>query len=68
MARQGIEENARRLGIAPEEFRRQAESRVPLGRFIDPTEVAHLALFLASEAGASMTGQAINLDGGQAMW
>ncbi|HEX9428156.1 MAG TPA: SDR family oxidoreductase, partial [Candidatus Polarisedimenticolia bacterium] len=51
-----------------DEFRKGAESRVPLGRFIQPEEVARLALFLASEAGASMTGQAINLDGGAAMW
>ena len=68
MARQGVEESARRLGVTPEEFRRQAEGRVPLGRFIAPEEVARLALFLASEAGAGITGQSINLDGGAAMW
>ena len=68
MARQGVEESARLAGISPEEFRRQAEKRVPLGRFIDPSEVARLALFLASETGAGMTGQSINLDGGAAMW
>ncbi len=68
MARQGVEESAGRQGIPAEEFRRRAEQRVPLGRFIDPAEVAHLALFLASDAGRSITGQAINLDGGQAMW
>ena len=68
MSRQGIEEGARRQGIAPEEFRRRAEAAVPLGRFIEPQEVARLALFLASEAGAGITGQAINLDGGAAMW
>jgi NAD(P)-dependent dehydrogenase (short-subunit alcohol dehydrogenase family) len=68
MARQGIEESARREGIPADEFRRRAEERVPLKRFIDPGEVARLALFLASDAGASITGQAINLDGGAAMW
>ncbi len=68
MARQGIEQSARLRGVAPEEFRRQAEGRVPLGRFIEPAEVARLGLFLASDAGASITGQAINLDGGAAMW
>ena len=41
---------------------------MPLGRFIAPEEVARLALFLASEAGAGITGQSINLDGGAAMW
>jgi NAD(P)-dependent dehydrogenase (short-subunit alcohol dehydrogenase family) len=68
MATQGIEENSRRLGIPAEEFRRQAEARVPLGRFIEPEEVARLALFLASDQGKGITGQSINLDGGAAMW
>src|SRR5258706_10784430 len=68
MARAGIEEGARREGIPPEEFRRRAERRVPLGRFIEPREVARLALFLASDAGSGMTGQSINIDGGAAMW
>jgi NAD(P)-dependent dehydrogenase (short-subunit alcohol dehydrogenase family) len=68
MARQGVEDGARRLGLSVEEFRRRAEAGVPLGRFIEPEEVARLALFLASDAGAGITGQAINLDGGAAMW
>ncbi len=68
MARQGWEAGAARLGIAVDEFRRRAQAEVPLGRFIEPQEVGHLALFLASEAGAGITGQAINLDGGAAMW
>ena len=68
MARTGLEEGARLLGTTPDEFRRQAEKRVPLGRFIEPAEVARLALFLASDAGAGITGQSINLDGGAAMW
>ena len=68
MARAGVEEGAARDGLTPSEFRRRAEARVPLGRFIEPQEVARLALFLASDAGASITGQAINIDGGAAMW
>ncbi len=68
MARQGIEECARREGMSAEEFRVVAEGRVPLGRFIQPAEVARLALFLASDAGSGITGQSINLDGGAAMW
>lgn len=68
MARQGIESGARRQGMEVSEYRRQQECLVPLGRFVEPQEVARLALFLASDAGAAMTGQAINLDGGAAMW
>jgi NAD(P)-dependent dehydrogenase (short-subunit alcohol dehydrogenase family) len=68
MARQGIEEGARRQGLEPEEFRRRAAGAVPLGRFVEADEVARLAVFLASDAGAGITGQAINIDGGAAMW
>ncbi len=68
MALQGVEDCAKAEGIPAAEFRRRAEARVPLGRFIEPSEVARLSLFLASDAGAGITGQAINLDGGAAMW
>jgi 3-hydroxybutyrate dehydrogenase len=68
MATTGIEAGARGAGETPAEFRRRQERAVPLGRFLQPEEVARLALFLASDAGAGMTGQAINLDGGAAMW
>ncbi len=37
---------------------------VPLGRMIEPHEVAELAFYLASESGAGMTGQAMVIDGG----
>ncbi|HZN02955.1 MAG TPA: SDR family NAD(P)-dependent oxidoreductase [Candidatus Polarisedimenticolia bacterium] len=68
MAREGVEAGARSERITPEEFRRRAEEAVPLGRFLRPEEVADLATFVASDAAAGMTGQAINLDGGSAMW
>jgi 3-hydroxybutyrate dehydrogenase len=68
MARGSFEAGARRDGVSVEEYRRRAQAGVPLGRFVDPEEVARLALYLASDAAAAMTGQAINLDGGAAMW
>lgn len=37
---------------------------VPTGRLVEPDEVADLALFLASSAGRSITGQALTIDGG----
>ena len=39
-------------------------SSTPLGRIGEPDEVAGAAVFLASKAGAYMTGQAIVIDGG----
>lgn len=39
-------------------------SQIPLGRYADPREVADLALFLASDEAAYVTGQAIGINGG----
>jgi len=49
---------------ANEEIRRQALSRVPLGRIAQPTEIAGLAVFLASDAASFITGQTVLVDGG----
>lgn len=64
MARSGMEGIARRLGVSVEQFHGDAMSRVPLGRMLQPDEIAPLALYLLSDASAMMTGQAINLCGG----
>jgi NAD(P)-dependent dehydrogenase (short-subunit alcohol dehydrogenase family) len=64
MARQGIREAAEALGVPPERFKARALEDVPLGRFLDPEEIAGLAVYLASDESAGMTGQAINLSGG----
>jgi ketoreductase len=67
MARLGIEESAANQGVTPEEFKKQAVAAVPIGRFLDAGEVAELALYLASDKAAGITGQAINICGGQTM-
>src|SRR5437773_2766369 len=64
MARQGIEETAAVLGITPDEFRRQAVQAVPIGRMLAPSEVAELAVYVASPVAAGITGQALNICGG----
>lgn len=38
--------------------------KTPLGRMGEPQDIANMALYLASEAGAFITGQAIRVDGG----
>ena len=39
----------------------------PLGRWQTPAEFAAMAVFLASDHAANITGQTINIDGGQVM-
>ena len=49
----------------PAGARRALEQRHPLGRLATTGEVAHAALYLASDAAAFMTGSALMMDGGQ---
>jgi ketoreductase len=67
MATQGIRESAALQGITPEQFKIQAEAAVPIRRFLAADEVAELVCYVASELARGMTGQAINICGGQTM-
>jgi NAD(P)-dependent dehydrogenase (short-subunit alcohol dehydrogenase family) len=55
------------LGMSPEEFTRQREKTVPLGRMERPEDVANVIGFLASSKSGYMTGQALSVDGGLVM-
>ncbi len=54
---------ARALWDNPDNLK-ASNSKTPLGRIGEPDEIAGAAVFLASQAGAYMTGQAIVIDGG----
>ncbi|MFQ5830182.1 MAG: SDR family NAD(P)-dependent oxidoreductase [Candidatus Methylomirabilia bacterium] len=56
-----------RAALVDPKTREQILSRIPLGRVAEAEEVGPLAVYLASDASAFMTGQVIVLDGGQAM-
>ena len=67
MATQGMQNGANAMGVTLEEFRKQALGGVPIGRIIEPDEVAHLVKFLTSPQAAAITGQTYNICGGQTM-
>ena len=48
------------LGLTEESLK----TSVPIGRFIEPSEVAQLALYLASDLASGITGQSFTIDGG----
>jgi NAD(P)-dependent dehydrogenase (short-subunit alcohol dehydrogenase family) len=64
---QHIGDYGRKRSMKPEEVRPYLESKVPLGRLCTPEDVAGTAVFLASDAAAHITGQAINISGGSVM-
>jgi sorbitol-6-phosphate 2-dehydrogenase len=58
---------ARRWGISEEEVRQKYIDQVPMKRGCTYEDVANVMVFLASDASSYMTGQAINVTGGQEM-
>lgn len=54
-------------GVSVEQVKAGLISRVPMGRLLDPKEIAHLAVYLASRESDGMTGQAITISGGLRM-
>jgi NAD(P)-dependent dehydrogenase (short-subunit alcohol dehydrogenase family) len=67
MTTQGMHQGAAATSQTFEQFRDQAIGAVPIGRIIEPEEVAELVRFMASPAAAAITGQTYNICGGQTM-
>ncbi len=59
-----LERRARDANITVEEAERRAVSEIPIGRMVEPEEIANLVLFLVSEKAAAITGQTIAVEGG----
>ncbi len=59
-----VQYDAQRLGKS---FAEMETVMTPMGRRLEPDEIAPLAVYLASKESAPMTGQAINIDGGVLM-
>lgn len=54
--------------LLPGDIEKQALSRVPAGRFGDPSELANLAAFMLSDAIPYQTGDCVTIDGGEALF
>jgi enoyl-[acyl-carrier-protein] reductase (NADH) len=58
-----IERDARKRGRTPEEIRNAYHRQTSLRRFVTSDEVASMAVFLASDLCAGISGQAMSVDG-----
>ena len=75
---QGVRVNAICPGLVKTDFARAlwedpkaaaaATKQVPLGRLGEPEDFRGIAVFLASQAGRYVNGQALTVDGGSVMW
>jgi NAD(P)-dependent dehydrogenase (short-subunit alcohol dehydrogenase family) len=64
MADARLREIAEAAAKPRDDVKREAIAAFPLGRFIEPDEVAELVVFLCSSGGDAITGQAISICGG----
>ncbi len=61
-----MEKNAKLRGISVEEVMKEEKAKFPIGRLLQPEDIAHVALFLCSKWADPITGQSIAVDGGSA--
>ena len=50
--------------VLTEDVRKKILARIPLGRLASPSDIADLAVFLASDRASFITGTVIPVDGG----
>jgi NAD(P)-dependent dehydrogenase (short-subunit alcohol dehydrogenase family) len=65
MARTDVERTARERGRGAAEVRAEIDAAIPIGRMVEPGEVAALIEWLASPEAAAVTGEAYNISGGE---
>jgi sorbitol-6-phosphate 2-dehydrogenase len=63
-----FEDYAKRYGLTIEQVKERYLQVIPLNRGCDYEDVGNLATFLLSDRSSYMTGQAINLTGGEVVW
>ena len=71
MVKTPLNEQVWRASNSPQSYEEWAAAKIravtPLGRWQEPEDVADLVVFLSSARAKQITGQAINVDGGQVM-
>ena len=61
----GVEtEGVHRIGVIGSDFQKEMIAQTPLGRFGQPDDIARVAVFLASEDAAWLTGERLTASGG----
>ncbi len=55
---------AEQAGVSVEVMERRRDEAIPLGRPCEPSDIAAMAVFLASPGARNITGQSYNVDGG----
>jgi NAD(P)-dependent dehydrogenase (short-subunit alcohol dehydrogenase family) len=66
MTERTLDRISEQTGRSREEALAALEASTPLGRLLEPEEVAEAVWYLASDAAAAVNGQALALDGGAA--
>ncbi len=64
---QSFSAHAAITGLSFEQILANGKARVPLRRFLQPVEIAHLAVYMGSAESDGMTGQSVLMDGGMLM-
>ena len=59
-----LERQARDANVSVEEAERRAVAGIPIGRMVEPEDIADLVLFLVSARATAITGQTIAVEGG----
>lgn len=62
-----MESFSKAAGVSGPELLEGLRARVPIGRFLQPEEIAHLAVYLGSRESDGMTGQALTISGGMVL-
>ena len=59
-----IDERAAREGVSADAIMERTVSNIPIGRMVQPEDIANLVVFLVSDEASAITGQTIAVDGG----